>query len=323
MNIADYESIDPEYGMENYKYSLKGVFMNDQEKIYYVYALLDTRKKGEYSYGEYKFEYEPFYIGKGKKYGETWERHRDHLLPSRLEFEKDGNILKKSIIKKILKETKEEPKVIKISENLNEINAFVLEKELIKIIGRRDLGKGPLSNMTDGGDGPSGRVVTEEVKKKLSDSSKKYFKENGVSEEMRKKLSLAWSDDMKKKQSETRKKHLRINGHPMTGRHHTEETKQKLREINSWNTGENNAFFGKHHSEEFRKKMSEMNSGDKHVKAKEYIVTFPNGEKKEIKGLRKFCKEYNINRGCLVETLKTKRPLLKGNSPGYMLEIKK
>ncbi len=36
------------------------------ESIYYVYAYFDPFKKGEYNYEEFKFDYEPFYIGKGK-----------------------------------------------------------------------------------------------------------------------------------------------------------------------------------------------------------------------------------------------------------------
>jgi hypothetical protein len=36
--------------------------------------------------------------------------------------------------------------------------AIDLEKDLIKKIGRKDLGLGPLTNMTDGGDGMSGSI---------------------------------------------------------------------------------------------------------------------------------------------------------------------
>ena len=36
------------------------------KQIYYVYAYLDTRKPGHFIYQNYKFEYEPFYIGKGR-----------------------------------------------------------------------------------------------------------------------------------------------------------------------------------------------------------------------------------------------------------------
>jgi hypothetical protein len=34
---------------------------------YYVYALLDPSNKGEFVYENKIFEYEPFYIGRGKK----------------------------------------------------------------------------------------------------------------------------------------------------------------------------------------------------------------------------------------------------------------
>jgi hypothetical protein len=34
-------------------------------KKYYVYAFLDKSKPGNFNYGDLKFDYEPFYIGKG------------------------------------------------------------------------------------------------------------------------------------------------------------------------------------------------------------------------------------------------------------------
>ena len=40
--------------------------MLSRKKIYYVYAFLDPRKPGPYLYSRWKFEYEPFYVGKGK-----------------------------------------------------------------------------------------------------------------------------------------------------------------------------------------------------------------------------------------------------------------
>jgi len=33
---------------------------------YYVYALLDPRKNGPFKFDNIVFDYEPFYIGKGK-----------------------------------------------------------------------------------------------------------------------------------------------------------------------------------------------------------------------------------------------------------------
>ena len=35
------------------------------EKKYYIYIYLDNTRPGEYVYDDLKFDYEPFYIGKG------------------------------------------------------------------------------------------------------------------------------------------------------------------------------------------------------------------------------------------------------------------
>lgn len=107
-------------------------------KKYYVYALLDPRKKGDYNYGNLNFEYEPFYVGKGC--GKRMSKHS---------FEDKSNPFRSNKIKKILKEGKKYLS-IQIFKNLTEKNAFKKEKEIIKLIGRKN---GPLTNLTDGGEG--------------------------------------------------------------------------------------------------------------------------------------------------------------------------
>lgn len=103
-----------------------------EDKKFYVYGYLDTRKPGTYIYGNHSFEYEPFYIGKG--YG---NRLSHHLRQSNLKI----NSPKNNKIKKILKETHEEPEIITIKDNLLEQDAFNLEIQLVALIGRSDLKK--------------------------------------------------------------------------------------------------------------------------------------------------------------------------------------
>ena len=52
--------------------------------------------------------------------------------------------------------------IIILKKNLTEEEAFKHEIYMIAVFGRKDLRTGILRNLTDGGEGSSGRVVTEE-----------------------------------------------------------------------------------------------------------------------------------------------------------------
>lgn len=133
---------------------------------YYVYVYLDTRKPGKWEYEGIEFEYQPFYVGKGKG-----QRIRGHLIPSAL----STFSLKINIIEKIIKETGQPPVSRKIYDNLTELEAFDLEIKLIKYFGRIDQKTGILANLTSGGPGSAEKISN--VKKK-KDPSKVYLKSN-------------------------------------------------------------------------------------------------------------------------------------------------
>ena len=96
-----------------------------------------------------------------------------------------------------------------------------------------DSNTGILRNLTDGGDGCSGKIVSEETKEKmrLSHIGKKH------SLETRSKISKS-----------------RI-GQKANFKSHSEETKKKLSEIGKTKVGHLNSFFSKHHSEDTKNKI--------------------------------------------------------------------
>ena len=116
-------------------------------KEFYVYVYLDPRKVGIFCYEELKFGYEPFYIEKGKK-----NRWNNGIKDKR-------KCLKISKIKSIIDDGFY-PIIMKLDINLTEHEAFNKEIDYIKKIGRKNIKSGPLTNMTDGGDGTSGRIDT-------------------------------------------------------------------------------------------------------------------------------------------------------------------
>lgn len=117
--------------------------------------------------------YEPFYIGKGYT-DNGYDRKRYHLrcaLDIRIDTRDCNNPRFIRRIRKIIREGFE-PEIIFIKQGMSNKDSLILERKLIKDIGRIDQDRGPLLNMTDGGDGVSpGRKGPRpaSVRKKLSD----------------------------------------------------------------------------------------------------------------------------------------------------------
>lgn len=120
--------------------------------VFYVYILFD-------------FAGVPRYVGKGK--GNRWLEHEQRR-------DVRYNPFLRSLIKNARADGKELPK-IKIRDGLREDAAFALEIALIKAIGRRDLGTGPLTNLHDGGVGLAGirrAVASDDTRAKQSAAKK-------------------------------------------------------------------------------------------------------------------------------------------------------
>ena len=176
-----------------------------------------------YTYAYLREDKTPYYIGKGK-----------------------GNrIYSKS---KRINQPKDKSRIIFLKKNLTEEEAFKHEIYMIAVFGRKDLGTGILHNRTDGGEGRSGSILSEETKRKIGNANKgekNYHYGKSPSEETKTKMSKAQrgktlSEETKRKMSESRK-----------GRIVSEETRKKQSESNK----------GKTRSEESRKKMSGSQKG--------------------------------------------------------------
>ena len=105
---------------------------------YYVYLYL--REDGT-----------PYYVGKGKGNRAFSNNRRTYHRPE------------------------DESRIVFPAKSLTENEAFELEKELIAKYGRKNNNTGILRNLTDGGDGQSGRIPSQKSRDKMSISSKKFW----------------------------------------------------------------------------------------------------------------------------------------------------
>jgi hypothetical protein len=212
--------------------------------MYYIYVYLDTRKKGSYSFGDFHFEYEPFYVGKGVN-----ERYLTHLRLANGSRKGKNNLIV-SKIKSILNDGFE-PKIIKIIEGLVKENYDSYEISTIKLIGKCCDGSGPLLNTTNGGDGGITWIGEHHNKgKKL---------EEIVGEEKAIELKQNLSEQASKRVGELNSNFgNRGELNPMYGTKRSQETIEKIREKTLKQ-------FSNYSDEEINFMINRMNDGRKNI----------------------------------------------------------
>jgi hypothetical protein len=171
------------------------------QNIYYTYFYL--RKDGT-----------PYYVGKGKN-------GRAHSTQKRV------------------RRPPEKERIVFPEKNVDEFTAFHWERFWISFYGRKDLGTGILLNQTDGGEGPSNRIFSEESRKKMSESAKNRPEEdrrkhsefmsgkepwNKGRKETREEVLKRQSESHQNPSEEVRKKNA--DGH--RGKTHSDDTKQRM-----------------------------------------------------------------------------------------------
>ena len=218
---------------------------------FYVYAYLRSKDS---NHGK---KYSPYYIGKGK------DRRAFSTCRRRAPVPKNKNF------------------VVFIQEGLTEKEAFALEKYCIKLYGRLDVGTGILRNFTDGGEGASGSVISEDTRRKLSKASIGN----------RRRFGKPQTQEAKDKVSQSLLGNQRCLGHL-----HTQETKDKM----------SRSHLGKNHTQKSKKKMSQ--SRLKYL----YELIDSSGEVYVTDNLKDFARQYNLHQGALQQMVNGKRNHHKG-----------
>jgi hypothetical protein len=205
-----------------------------------------------YTYAYLREDRTPYYIGKGK--GDRINSKQRSIRPP-----------------------KDKSRIIFLKQNLTEEEAFRHEIYMIAVLGRKDLEEGILHNRTDGGEGPSGAIISEETRIKMSEAQKGKI----VSEETKIKLSVANknpSEETRRKMSEwIRSEETRIKiSEASKGHNVSEETRRKISEAHKGHTVSeetrrklSEAGKGKTHSEESKRKISEVKKGKTHSHSEE------------------------------------------------------
>jgi len=215
--------------------------------MYYVYSYL-------------REDYSPYYIGKGSG-KRAYNKGPKEVKPPR-----------------------DKSRVRILKADLTEDEAFLLEKLYILMFGRIDSGTGILRNRSDGGDGASGAIRSDETREKLRQANLGKQRPQWVYDK------IAASNTGKKASEETKAKMSAVR----RGRTCTEEHKRKVSEAKK----------GFKHTEEARQKMSAARKGKKlsseHVekiskaiklRAQPHKLTFMDGRTLVIDNITDWAKE--------------------------------
>jgi hypothetical protein len=228
-----------------------------------------------YTYAYLRKDRTPYYIGKGTGY-RIYDKSRKEFKPP-----------------------KDKSRIIFLKQNLTEEEAFRHEKYMIAVFGRKYLGTGILRNKTNGGEGSSGCIASEETKRKISQANIGRI----VTQTTRDKISKA--NTGKTHSEETKRKLSEINKGKKISKEHlqklqkgllTEETKRKLSQARK----------GKKLSDETRKKLSELHKGKK--LSKEHIEKM---KQSKIKTGGKYIYEINSPQNQIFKTNNLKQFCIK------------
>jgi hypothetical protein len=178
--------------------------------IYYVYAYI-RKSNGT-----------PYYIGKGKG-NRAYSKQRNVSVP------------------------RDKSKIVFLERNLSEIGALAIERRMIRWWGRKDTGNGILLNKTDGGEGTSGIIRSQQTREKMSKNAAGRWKgpENPFFGSRR----IGYEN-------------------PFYNKRHNKETIEKLK----------NTASGKTASEETKYKMRESKIGNKNHRALHIKIYDETGE---------------------------------------------
>jgi len=217
-----------------------------------------------YTYAYLREDKMPYYIGKGRG-NRAYDQRRT------------------------IKPPKDKSRIIFLKKNLTEAEAFKHEVYMIFVLGRKDLGTGILRNLTNGGEGASGHIKSEETKKKLSvANSGENNPQFGVP------------------RTEEQKKAMSGENHPLFGVPRTKEQKRKISEALS---GENGPNYSK--------------TGALHPRSKAIIAIKPDGTELHFGSGREAGRELGINPSHLSNRyLKTRKSPIQGKFKGWQFVYK-
>ena len=233
-----------------------------KEKIYCVYIHISPSNKA--------------YIGiTSQKPEQRWKDGNGYLRKS-----KYGEYIQPAMANAIKKYGWDNFKHVIWADNLSKEEACKYEATLIDLFNTNNSKYG--YNIRPGGDvGAVGLVMSDVSRKRLSESKKGIATRTGaiLNSDTKAKISNArkknWQDEKYRQNQIEKHKWQTGENHPMYGKHHSEASKEKIRnahigksltditkrKISEAASGTNNPFYGKQHSDESRQKISASLSG--------------------------------------------------------------